>query len=74
VVIYPTIVNKKANIHVSANETTTWKLIEATGNEYTHGTASPGDNLIAAPNTTGYYLMQVTTSDGSQYIERIIIY
>jgi len=74
VVVYPTVAKKTANIHVHTAQQATWRLINATGDEYAHGTTIMGDNLVATPNTTGYYLLQVTTLDGNQYIERIIIY
>jgi hypothetical protein len=73
-VVQPTAVAPAAVIQVIAPEAGDMNVVSNMGYNVVNAYLQQGQQTIVAPKASGLYFIQLTTSDGKQYVQKIIVY
>ena len=73
-VVQPTALAPTAPMQITAPEAGEMHIICNTGYSIGKSLVQAGDNTISAPAASGLYFIHLTTQDGQQYVQKIIVY
>ena len=75
VLVYPTSTNKaQAQVKIKAESDGTYKIYNATGQLYSTGLFSRGEQVVKVPATSGCCFVQTTTDTGDVILTKVIVY
>ena len=75
VLVYPTSTNKaQAQVKIKAESDGTYKIYNATGQLFSTGVFSRGEQVVKVPATSGCCFVQTTTETGDVILTKIIVY
>lgn len=63
-------------VHVQTGaEIASWRLVDLSGREVSHGTANPGQHSFHLPGVPqGMYVFEITTQEGHQFREKLLMH
>jgi hypothetical protein len=73
-VVQPTAVAPATTIQVIAPQEGDVDVVGNTGNKVKHLHMMQGQNTMTAPSVSGLYFIHLTSVDGKQYVQKIIVY
>lgn len=73
-VVQPTAVAPATTIQVIAPQEGDVDVVGNTGNKVKHLHMTQGQNTMTAPSLSGLYFIHLTSVDGKQYVQKIIVY
>lgn len=72
--VTPTALAPSESMQITAPDAGEMHIICNTGYSMGKSHMQAGDNTVAAPATSGLYFIHLTTQDGQQYVQKIIVY
>jgi hypothetical protein len=73
-IVQPTALTPSESMQITAPDAGEMHIICNTGYSMGKIHMQAGDNTVAAPATSGLYFIHLTTQDGQQYVQKIIVY
>lgn len=73
-IVQPTALTPRESMQITAPDAGEMHIISNTGYRTGKSNVQAGDNTISAPIVSGLYFIHLTTLDGKQYVQKIIVY
>ena len=73
-IVQPTALTPSESMQITAPDAGEMHIICNTGYSMGKSHMQAGDNTVAAPAISGLYFIHLTTQDGQQYVQKIIVY